>query len=151
MKYGNFIMKLIALIVILGGLSEYQKVAIERTALVDERETIIAEIEKHNATVTAKQNPESIVAFKDGKYQGTGSGFGGEIIAEVGIKNGEINNINIISAKGEDPAYYEQAVKVLEEIKRTQGTKVDTISGATFSSGGIIEAVTNALEGARDS
>lgn len=150
MKYGNFIMKIIALIAIVGGLSEYQKVAIERATVVEERETIIAEIEKHNAAIIAKQNPDSVVIFKDGKYQGTGTGFGGEIIAEVEIKNGEINNINIISAKGEDPAYYEQAVKVLDEIKRTQDPNVDTISGATFSSGGIIEAVTNALEGARE-
>lgn len=150
MKYGNFIMKLIALVAIVGALSEYQKVAIERATVVEERETIIAEIEKHNAAIIAKQNPDSVVIFKDGKYQGTGTGFGGEIIAEVEIKNGEIKNINIISAKGEDPAYYEQAVKVLDEIKRTQGPNVDTISGATFSSGGIIEAITNALEGARE-
>jgi uncharacterized protein with FMN-binding domain len=52
----------------------------------------------------------------------------------------------VLSADGEDPAYYAQAESVLEEMLRQQSTEVDTVSGATYSSQGLIAATAQALE-----
>jgi uncharacterized protein with FMN-binding domain len=65
---------------------------------------------------------------------------------EVTIADGAISQITVLSADGEDPAYYAQAESVLEEMLRQQSTEVDTVSGATYSSQGLIAATTQALE-----
>jgi uncharacterized protein with FMN-binding domain len=64
----------------------------------------------------------------------------------VTIEADSITQIDVLSAGGEDPAYYIQAESVLEEILKCQDTAVDTVSGATFSSSGLIEATRQALE-----
>ena len=48
-------------------------------------------------------------------------------------------------APGEDSAYLSQAEGVISSIISAQSTDVDTVSGATFSSTGIINAVVDAL------
>ena len=48
-------------------------------------------------------------------------------------------------APGEDSAYLSQGQGVISTILAAQSTDVDTISGATFSSTGIINAVNDAL------
>ncbi|MFR7670946.1 MAG: FMN-binding protein [Collinsella sp.] len=45
-----------------------------------------------------------------------------------------------------DPAYFAQAEGLTQTICDAQGTNVDTVSGATFSSAGILNAVNAALE-----
>ena len=51
----------------------------------------------------------------------------------------------------EDPWYFEQAEKpVIEAILAGQATEVDAVSGATYSSKGIMQAVENALEQAKN-
>ena len=49
------------------------------------------------------------------------------------------------SAPGEDSAYLSQGEGVISSIISAQSTDVDTVSGATFSSTGIINAVVDAL------
>ena len=56
-----------------------------------------------------------------------------------------VAEITVLSADGEDPAYYDQALAVLDEIVSAQSTEVDTVSGATFSSTGLIDAAVDAL------
>ena len=53
--------------------------------------------------------------------------------------------IDVLNADGEDPAYYDQAVAVIDEMLKAQSSEVDTVSGATFSSTGLIEATADAL------
>ena len=48
----------------------------------------------------------------------------------------------------ETKKYYNRAVSVIDTILAQQSLEVDTVSGATYSSRGIINAVYNALEGA---
>ena len=57
----------------------------------------------------------------------------------------EITAITVDSAPGEDSAYLSQGEGVISSILSAQSTDVDTISGATFSSTGILNAVTDAL------
>ena len=89
---------------------------------------------------------ESLPAGEDGVFEGQGVGFGGEIAVTVTVDGGRIAAVDVLSADGEDPAYFAEAEGVTDRILAEQSMEVDTVSGATFSSRGILEAVRNALE-----
>ena len=85
--------------------------------------------------------------FRDGVYTGTGTGFNGRITVSVTISGGKITKISVINNEGDDKPYLDKASKgVVARILSTQNTKVDAVSGATYSSNGIIEAVEKALK-----
>lgn len=85
--------------------------------------------------------------FRDGVYTGTGTGFNGRITVSVTISGGRITKISVINNEGDDKPYLDKASKgVIARILSTQNTKVDAVSGATYSSNGIIEAVEKALK-----
>lgn len=90
-------------------------------------------------------------AFKDGTYTGEGSGYGGTIQVEVTLVDQEITDISVVSAPGEDGAYLSQAEGVIDSVISAQSTDVDTVSGATFSSTGILNAIDDALGKAENS
>lgn len=83
-------------------------------------------------------------AYKDGTYYGTGKGFAGTMKVKVDIAGGKIASISIVSTKDGD-SYVKSASSLLDTIVEKQSTNVDTVSGATFSSRGIISAVRSAL------
>ena len=83
--------------------------------------------------------------YKDGTYQGSGTGFGGTITVQVTISGGKIASIDILSASGETPSYFASAQGVISKMISGQTPNVDAVSGATYSSNGIIQAVQNAL------
>lgn len=83
--------------------------------------------------------------YKDGTYTGEAQGFGGTIQVQVTLSGDEITDIQVTSAPGEDAAYLSQGEGVISSIISAQSTDVDTVSGATFSSTGIINAVVDAL------
>lgn len=83
-------------------------------------------------------------AYKDGTYYGTGKGFAGTVKVKVDISGGKIASISIVSTKDGD-SYVKSALSLLDTIVEKQSTNVDTVSGATFSSRGIIAAVRSAL------
>ena len=82
--------------------------------------------------------------LKDGVYTGSGQGYNGPINVRVTISNGLIKNIEILSYSDDNP-YFNRARSVLSRILGKPGKSVDTISGATYSSRGIIDAVNNAI------
>ena len=82
----------------------------------------------------------------DGTYKGTGEGFGGDIKVEVEVKDGKVVNIEILD-HSETPDISDPALeKIPGAIVEAQSVEVDDISGATFSSKGIKEAVKDALK-----
>lgn len=83
-------------------------------------------------------------AYKDGTYYGAGKGFAGTMKVKVDISGGKIASISIVSTKDGD-SYVKSASSLLDTIVEKQSTNVDTVSGATFSSRGIIAAVRSAL------
>ena len=89
--------------------------------------------------------------YKDGTYTGEAEGYGGTIQVEVTLSDDEITSINVVSASGEDSAYLYQAEGVIDSIISAQSTDVDTVSGATFSSTGMLNAVDDALGKAENS
>jgi uncharacterized protein with FMN-binding domain/NAD-dependent dihydropyrimidine dehydrogenase PreA subunit len=95
---------------------------------------------------------ESTQKYKDGTYTGTGTGFrGGTTEVEVTIKSGKITDINTIFSQ-DTPRFYNRVFDTeVNEIISSQSTDVDTVSGATYSSRGIISAVKDALSQAAKS
>lgn len=81
----------------------------------------------------------------DGTYIGTGKGYGGTIKVQVIIKDHKMTDITLMEAKADDPPYVAKAKGVISAILKAQSLEVDTISGATYSSNGIIMAVEDAI------
>ena len=84
--------------------------------------------------------------YPDGRWEGGAKGFGGMITVLVTVENGTISEIEITSADGEDKAYLSMAEDIIPKIIEAQSADVDTVSGATFSSTGIRDAVSEALK-----
>ena len=99
---------------------------------------------------TVSKVDETAAAYKDGVYEGTGTGFGGEMKVQVTIREGKIAAIEILENK-DGSSYMEKASALIDTILSTQSTNVDTVSGASYSSAGIIQAVRNALSKASGS
>ena len=93
---------------------------------------------------TSVAQVEDAAAYKDGTYYGSGTGFGGPLKVMVEISGGKIASIQIVeNSDGSD--YISKAASLIDSIIATQSTNVDTVSGATYSSVGIIQAVRDAL------
>ena len=145
-RYRNFILRAVNLLLILGILWHYQSVAVVRAAAVTERQKEIDEVEAYNASILqAEQEAEEESGLHDGKYEGSGLGFGDTITVEVTIQDGKMTDIAVVSADGEDRPYYNQALTILDKMLSTQSSEVDTVSGATLTCEGMIEAVADAL------
>lgn len=142
MKHFNFVIRILSLLVVLVVFWQYQQIATSRAAVVAERQQQIDEVEAYNASLTESEENSG---YQDGIYEGSAMGFGDTITVSVTITDGKIACIDVLSASGEDPAYYNQALAVVDEMLSAQSTDVDTVSGATFSSNGLIDAVAEAL------
>ena len=77
-------------------------------------------------------------------YEGEGAGFGGTIKVAVTIEDGKLTAIDVLESKEttgiSDPAF----AKIPAAIIENQSVAVDTVAGCSFSSKGLIEAVTAA-------
>ena len=89
--------------------------------------------------------------YQDGVYEGEAQGYGGTVAVELTIENGKFADLTVVSAEKEDAAYFDVASSLLDTILEEQSTDVDTVSGATFSSNGIIHATEDALRKAEKS
>ena len=185
MKYHNFIMRILCLLLILAAVVGYNSMQKKDTQAQESQEIAaltkrVEKLEKQNtemlsALEEAAKNQEAAIAqaksdakdnaakedaeetdteeesddsenvYKDGTYTGSAQGFGGTITVQVTLASDEITDIQVTSAPGEDSAYLSQGEGVISSIISAQSTDVDTVSGATFSSTGIINAVVDAL------
>lgn len=93
--------------------------------------------------------PEITYQYKNGTFSGSGEGFGGTITVNVTIETDKIINISVVSASDDEP-YWSEGKGIISRILSAQSTNVDTVSGATFSSGGIRDAVKAALSSAEN-
>ena len=187
MKYQNFIMRILCLLLILAAVVGYNSMQKKDTQAQESQEITaltkrVEKLEEQNTEILsaleeAAKNQEAAIAqaqrdakdkddaakedaeetdteeesddsenvYKDGTYTGSAQGFGGAITVQVTLANDEITDIQVTSAPGEDSAYLSQGEGVISSIISAQSTDVDTVSGATFSSAGIINAVVDAL------
>ncbi len=87
----------------------------------------------------------SNLSFTPGTYQGTGSGRNGDIVVEVTVSSDSIKKIEVVE-ESETPAIAGTAMKEIPgRIIEQQSLSVDSITGATLASDGIIAAVKDAL------
>jgi uncharacterized protein with FMN-binding domain len=87
--------------------------------------------------------------YKDGVYNGTAQGYGGELEVQVTINGGKITDIQLVRDQ-ETPGISDTAkVQTVERIIQKGNTDIDLVSGATATSKGIRDAVQNALEQAK--
>ena len=107
-----------------------------------------AEDKEEETTVSSETSLSSEITYKDGTYEGSATGYCGKMTVSVTIAGGKITEINIVDT-GDDEEYLIDARDVIPDIIENQSIEVDTISGATHSSKGIIRAIGKALESAK--
>ncbi len=102
-----------------------------------------------SASSSSSNSDSANQPYKDGTYQGSGTGFrGATTTVSVVVSGGKINSISIDSS-GDDRRFINRAYStVSQEIISSQSAEVDAVSGATFSSNGIMQAVADALRNA---
>lgn len=128
-----------------GSLSGYEAPVYAAT----QEETPIKKEETKEKKEEKKTAVKGSFDLEDGVYKGTGTGYAGDITVSVQIKDKQIVSIDILSSS-DDEAFFSRAKAVIDKIIEGQTLDVDTVSGATFSSRGIISAVKNALTGEKD-
>ena len=82
--------------------------------------------------------------YLDGIYTAEATGFEGQITVQVTVAEDKITDITILSAEDEEE-YLSRAKQVIPAILEGQSPNVDAVSGATYSSTGILNAVKLAL------
>ncbi len=85
--------------------------------------------------------------YRDGVYTGSAMGMNGPVEVQVTVTDGVLAEIQVTDSQDDEP-YFSDALAVIDEMLAANGTEVDTVTGATWSSGGIIDAVDAALESA---
>lgn len=128
-----------------GSLSGYEAPVYAAT----QEETPVKKEETKEKKEEKKTAAKGSFDLEDGVYKGTGTGYAGDITVSVQIKDKQIVSIDILSSS-DDAAFFSRAKAVIDKIIEGQTLDVDTVSGAAFSSRGIISAVKNALTGEKD-
>ncbi len=80
----------------------------------------------------------------DGTYRGSAAGLNDDITVEITVDGGQVVAVEVVD-HADTPDYFEQAKVVLDAIKSDQSLEVDTVSGATASSRGILNAIKDAM------
>ena len=89
----------------------------------------------------------AFLPYADGIYTGSAQGYGGLITVQVTMEGGRITDIQISDASHETASFFNRAKTLVETVLTRQTWEVDTVSGATYSSRGILGAIQNALTG----
>ena len=112
--------------------------------MIDSIRTVLTVIADHYLTMEQEESFD-IGSVPDGVYRGRGEGLFGDIVVEITLAGGKITVIEIVE-HSETPTYLaEAAALVPPRIIDEQTLEVDTKTGATESSAGIVEAVLDAL------
>mgnify|MGYP000242546032 CR=1 FL=1 len=124
--------------------SETEDISQIKEALAKESTAAMAETTKKNTT---KKGKKGAIDVKDGTYKGSANGYGGKVTVNVTVSKKTMTAIDVASAPGETDSFFQRAKGVIDKMLTAQSTDVDVVSGATYSSNGIIGAVKNALFG----
>ena len=127
------VIKWMNLFLVLAVLFGYQWIALGNQKKRDDYKQLKMENEKKLPT-----------KWKNGVY------YGEPVKLKVIIQSNKIKSITVISAKQETKEYWNMAATLLDDIIKKQSAEVDVVSGATYSSRGIINATKQALEEANE-
>lgn len=128
----GFIIKCANLLLVIGLLAGY---SVEAQRLKTDQESKAAQAAQGQGTFA-----------EDGTYEGSGQGFGGKIKVRLTVKDKKLVKAEILSAPKETKEYLDSAKAMLDSAVKQQSIEVDTVSGATLSSNGILEAMKQAMK-----
>ena len=103
-----------------------------------------ASVDNAEGDSDGKAYAASEVHYADGTHIGTGEGYNGTITVAVRIADGQITGVTVVSTS-DDSSYWQSATAIIDEVVEKQSADVDSVSGATYSSNGLKEAISNAL------
>lgn len=84
--------------------------------------------------------------YKDGTFTGEATGYRAGLKVSIKIKNNQLISVEVTEHNEVNQRFYSRPIQIVpQEIIDEQSTQVDTVSGATFTSIGIINAVNDAL------
>lgn len=83
----------------------------------------------------------------DGVYQGSAQGYKSTITVEVTVEQGAVTAIQVLE-QNDTPNYYAYAASIPDTVVENQSLEVDAVTGATYSSAGLLNAIEDALSGA---
>ncbi len=100
------------------------------------------------ATCALRADESAPTEYTDGVFAGEAQGFSGKILLTVTVENGAITSVKVLEQNDTDAIFAMARYGVLPEVVLQNGTAgVDTVTGATYSSQGLLDAVDNALSG----
>ncbi|WP_321973199.1 FMN-binding protein [Paratractidigestivibacter sp.] len=118
---------------------------------------IVGAVAGYSAVVSAQEQraAEAVTAareagqrgpfLKDGVFEGTARGYGGPTTVSVTVENGYVSKIEAVKEYDDSPYFDLASTNLFTAVVAQQTLDLDTVSSATFSSRGIINAINNAL------
>ena len=109
---------------------------------------------KAKTAVKESESPKEVLSFEpqpeetsvvDGTYSASALGYEGNITVEIVVKDGEVTDV-YFSSYEDDEEYKVYSDDLIKAIKEHTMDDIDTVSGATFSTGGVIKAYEEALK-----
>lgn len=94
---------------------------------------------------TAPSAPAAGLNFTPGTYEGTGIGYDGELKLSVTVDAASITAINVTSHKETEGIGAAALPVLVEKVVNGQTLAIDSVSGATATSKGFMEAMTDAM------
>ena len=94
---------------------------------------------------TPTEGEDFLGALADGTYTGSAVGYSGTTQVTVTVEGGKITDVTIDS-HGDTTSYFNRSMAVIDGVIAEQSTDVDVVSGATYSSYGILNAINDALK-----
>ena len=136
-RFKYFAAKTVNLVAVVVALVMFSSWAAKANAHDEMVEQQIAEAER-----AANRGPYAA----DGTFEGSAKGYGGMVKMQVVVVNGYIDSVTILDASQEDDAWLEMCLGLPAEIVKAQTTSIDVVSGATYTSAGILNGTTEALQ-----
>ena len=131
----------------------YQPLVFDPSSIVSTAQAEAQELKTAEATSEKQEANDPVIEsnfgmdigqLNDGTYTGSARGYKSVITVQVTISGGKITDIQVVS-QGDDEPYFSNARAVIQRVISSQSMNVDTVSGATYSSTGILVAIKNAL------
>lgn len=123
--------------------SSQSTVAAQTQTASSDTQTAAASSDTQAASSSAVTFSGAVLA--DGVYEGSANGFSGTTTVSVTVSGGQVTDITVVS-ESDSQQYFSRAESLLDEIVNGQTLEVDAVSGATFSSAGILNATADALQ-----
>ena len=105
--------------------------------------------ESSSAAHAAAKPAEPTYKYKDGTYSGSAQGFNGPVGVSVTVSKDKITAVSVTSSTDDEP-YISNSKALCSHIVSANSADVSGVSGATYSSNGIKDAVKAALAKAKN-